>query len=212
MVLTENGKPGSDNLAFTRLAPTDYQKAISAGSLNTSGGSSTVSNIPEDGSIILGEKAQKGNRYHFSMQVTILKLELSVVCSIHADKRLTNTNETFSLIMLNSSATFSRCSYCTCRYVTRFSVNRDLQKLQLSNTEVIRRACCPCSLPEKRTTCLRTVWQVGGPSVCLSVWLLVFNRTKWKLKVSKCNAVLVGAATSTYFQVIKKQILLPNYG
>ena len=50
--------------------------------------------------------------------------------------------------------------FFACRYVTRFSVNRDLQKLQLSNTEVIRHACCPCSLPEKRTSCGRTVWQV----------------------------------------------------
>ena len=40
-------------------------------------------------------------------------------------------------------------------------MNRDIQKLQLSNTEVVRKACCPCSLPEKRTTCLRTVWQVS---------------------------------------------------
>ena len=52
MVLTENGRPGSDNLAFT-------------GSLNTSGGSSIVSTIPRDGSIILGEKAQRGNKYDY---------------------------------------------------------------------------------------------------------------------------------------------------
>ena len=60
MVLTENGRkrPGSDNLGFSSLGNGEQKK----GSLNTSVGSSVLSSHPEDGAIVLGEKALRGNR------------------------------------------------------------------------------------------------------------------------------------------------------
>ena len=66
MVLTENGRkrPSSDNLGFSSLGNGQQKN----GSLNTSVGSSVLSSHPEDGAIVLGEKAQRGNRsvsYHY---------------------------------------------------------------------------------------------------------------------------------------------------
>ena len=60
MVLTENGRkrPGSDNLGFSSLGNGEQKN----GSLNTSMGSSVLSSHPEDGAIVLGEKALRGNR------------------------------------------------------------------------------------------------------------------------------------------------------
>ena len=60
MVITENGRkrPGSDDLSFISLGPGQEKNG-----LISSMGSSFQSSHPEDGSIVLGKKALRGNKY-----------------------------------------------------------------------------------------------------------------------------------------------------